>query len=108
MSAMKQTMLEETLEHTGLHGYFEAVAGLDNHYAASKIDRGRKLIDDFKIDRESACIIGDTDHDFEVAQSMGIKCILVADGHQSENRLRETGTTVLTSLEELTKIYPSF
>jgi phosphoglycolate phosphatase len=101
LSAMKQTMLEETLIKKGIYSFFEGVAGLNDHYAVSKIERGRQLIDEFKINKETACIIGDTNHDFEVAQSLGTGCILVADGHQSAGRLKETGAVVLSSLEEL-------
>ncbi len=106
LSAMKQTMLQQTLQHNGIFHYFEAVAGLKDHYAASKIDRGEQLIKENNIKKEDACIIGDTDHDFEVAKKLGIKCILVADGHQSEERLKNTGATVISGLENL--ITPHF
>ena len=101
LSAMKQTMLHKTLEHNNISHYFEAVAGLNDHYANSKVDRGKQLINEFKIDIQNACIIGDTDHDFEVAKTLGIKCILVADGHQTKKRLKNTGATVINSLENL-------
>jgi phosphoglycolate phosphatase len=48
-------------------------------------------------------MIGDTNHDFEVAQELGINCVLVADGHQSYERLKETGAEVVSSLAELTE-----
>ncbi len=46
-------------------------------------------------------MIGDTIHDNEVAAELGIRCVLVAGGHQSENRLRSTGTFVISRLKEL-------
>jgi phosphoglycolate phosphatase len=101
LSAMRQNMLELTLKHNDIFDFFEGVAGLNDHYAVSKIERGRQLIDQFKINKDECFIIGDTNHDFEVAQEIGIKCILIADGHQSERRLRETGATVLQGLTEL-------
>lgn len=101
LSAMKHTMLERTLKQKGIYNFFEAVAGLNDHYAVSKIDRGKELIRDYNIEKEKTYMIGDTDHDFEVAQELGIKCILVADGHQSEKRLRETGAKVVDSLINL-------
>lgn len=99
LSAMKQPMLEKTLKHNGIFSYFEAVAGLNDHYATSKIDRGRQLLHEFIIEKEDALMIGDTNHDFEVAKELGINCILIADGHQSENRLKETGAVVVPSLK---------
>ena len=48
-----------------------------------------------------ALLIGDTDHDQEVAAEMGIDCILIPAGHQSRERLQACGVPVLQSLEEL-------
>ena len=103
LSAMHQNMLEQTLKHNGILQYFEGIAGLNDHYAVSKIDRGRQLIKEFQIEKNKARIIGDTIHDFEVARELGIECILVADGHQSEERLKATETNVVSSLEMLIK-----
>lgn len=99
LSAMKQPMLEKTLKHNGIFSYFKAVAGLSDHYAVSKIDRGRQLLDEFNIEKEDALMIGDTDHDYEVAKELEINCILIADGHQSEKRLKNTGAVVVPSLK---------
>jgi len=101
LSAMKQEMLEQTLKYNSIYNYFEGVYGLDDHYAVSKIERGQQLITEFNISKKSTWIVGDTTHDFEVARKLGIKCILIADGHQSEERLKKTGLNVLTELKEL-------
>lgn len=101
LSAMHQDMLVKTLKSNSIYQYFEGVAGLSDHYAVSKVERGRQLISEFKIEKENAWIIGDTIHDFEVAHELGIRCILVADGHQSEERLKNTGALVLNNLSGL-------
>ncbi len=101
LSAMEHQMLVKTLELKGISHFFEGVAGLRDHFAVSKIDAGKQLIDDFGIDREKTWMIGDTTHDFEVAQQLGIKCILIADGHQTQERLIQTGEIVISSLREL-------
>ena len=101
LSAMHQKMLEKTLQNNGILQFFDGVAGLDDHYAVSKVERGKQLISQFKIERENAVIIGDTIHDFEVAQELGIRCILVADGHQTEERLWKTGAPVMAALKNL-------
>ena len=101
LSAMHQDMLIETLDHNKILNYFEGVAGLNDHYAVSKIERGQQLIKEFNIEKSNSRIIGDTIHDFEVAQELGVKCILVADGHQSEERLKATGVIVVPSLDKL-------
>ncbi len=101
LSAMQQNMLKQTLEHNSIIDFFEGVFGLDDHYAVSKIERGEQLISEFNIEKEKIWIIGDTIHDFEVAEKLGIKCILIADGHQSEERLKSTGAVVISELNEL-------
>ncbi|SHF03663.1 phosphoglycolate phosphatase [Mariniphaga anaerophila] len=101
LSAMHQDMLERTLKHNGIYQFFEGVAGLGDHYAVSKVERGKQLLGKFNIERENAWIVGDTIHDFEVAQELEIRCILVADGHQSKNRLKETGSPVLNNISDL-------
>ncbi|WP_340113582.1 HAD family hydrolase [Maribellus mangrovi] len=103
LSAMQEDMLERTLKHQGIYNYFDAIAGLDHHYATSKIERGEQLIHHAGISKENAVMIGDTIHDFEVAQKLGIECILIADGHQSAERLKSTGTRVIDSLGDLLK-----
>lgn len=101
LSAMKQNMLEQTLKQQNIFHFFEGVAGLNDHYATSKIERGEQLISEYNIQKHGAWIIGDTIHDFEVAENLGIQCILIADGHQSFERLQKTGGKVIGSLREL-------
>lgn len=108
LSAMKQPMLGKTLKHNGIFHFFEGVAGLNDHYAVSKVERGKELLNEFNIDVQNTWMIGDTDHDFEVARELGIRCILVADGHQSEERLKETGAEVVSSLSELKEKFAEF
>ena len=101
LSAMEHNMLEKTLKLKGIADFFEGVSGLNDHYAVSKIELGRQLISDYKIDTEEVWLIGDTIHDFEVATELGIKCILIADGHQSVERLKQTSGIVISDLNML-------
>ncbi len=113
LSAMQQNMLEQTIKHNSISGYFEGVFGLNDHFAVSKIERGEQLISQFRVKKDKTWIIGDTIHDFEVAEKLGVRCILIADGHQSEKRLKSTGAVVISDLDELKDLfnsqkYPSF
>ena len=91
------------IRYQKIFDYFEAVAGLDHHYATSKIERGEELIRKYNIPKKKTIMIGDTIHDFEVAEKLGIPCVLIANGHQSEERLRSTGSPVISDLTELLK-----
>lgn len=95
LSAMEQQQLNRTVMLNRIHHFFEAVAGLDNHYAVSKIEVGHKLIDSHNLNLSKTLLIGDTIHDFEVAQSLGCQCLLIANGHQSAKRLERTGAKVV-------------
>jgi phosphoglycolate phosphatase len=101
LSAMEHEMLEKTLKLKGISHFFEGVAGLKDHYAVSKVEQGKQLIKDYKIDKEKTWLIGDTIHDFEVATQLGVKCVLIADGHQSLERLEKTGATVIGNIQQL-------
>ncbi len=85
----------ELLQYHKIFDYFEEVQGLDNHRAESKVDKGLHLLRDNDVDKSCTVLIGDTIHDFEVANELEIDCILIANGHQSKNRLeRKVGTRV--------------
>lgn len=101
LSALNAKALDACIEKFGLNGFFSEVRGLDDHYAFSKVELGRSLVNDLAIRREDAVLIGDTLHDFEVAQELGIDCILVAAGHNSIERLKKCSALVLKDLSEL-------
>jgi phosphoglycolate phosphatase len=101
LSAMEQVVLDNCLRHYQINDFFEYVSGLDNIYAASKIDNGHRLIAELKLDASELVLIGDTVHDFEVATELGCQCVLIADGHQSKEVLQATGALVIDSISEL-------
>lgn len=101
LSAYHQQMLEEIVEHFGLTDYFAFLAGLDDYYADSKVHKGRKLIEQLDTDADKVLLIGDTVHDYEVANEIGVDCVLVANGHQNKDRLKSCGCEVLESLEQV-------
>ncbi|MDR3625646.1 MAG: HAD hydrolase-like protein [Ignavibacteriaceae bacterium] len=51
--------------------------------------------------KEEVLLIGDTVHDFEVAQEIGADCLLIADGHQSHKKLSACGVPVLDNINKL-------
>lgn len=85
-AAFKKDVIE-LLSHYELASYFKAIEGLDNYEAASKVERGRALIEDNDLDPKECIMFGDTMHDEEVAKEMGIDCMLIANGHHSKVRL---------------------
>lgn len=98
LSASRQDHLERLVTQFGLLDYFEALGGIGDIYAAGKIGRGHEILEQLGWDPATTLLIGDTRHDFEVARALGVHCLLVASGHQSEERLRATGAEVVTEL----------
>lgn len=101
LSAMEQNNLLKSINHLGIKNHFKQIMGIDNHFAFSKINRGKDLIAQNKLNIKETVLVGDTLHDMEVANAIGIKCILIARGHQSYNRLKVNGNTVIKQLAEL-------
>jgi len=101
LSAMKQDVLEDCLKSQQIGHFFEHVSGLDNHYADSKMENGKRLISGLNLNVAELVLIGDTVHDFEVATELGCQCILVANGHQSREILQTTGVLVIDQLGKL-------
>ena len=98
LSATRQDHLEELIAAFALADYFAALAGIGDIYASGKLERGRELLATLGWDPATTLLIGDTAHDFEVASALGLSCLLVAEGHQSEARLRATGAWVVPTL----------
>jgi len=46
-------------------------------------------------------LVGDTIHDYEVSQAIGCDCLLVANGHQSYERLAILEVDIVNSLSDV-------
>lgn len=101
LSAARRASVEDLLGHFGVREYFEDVVGLDDDYAAGKAEIGVEWVERCPTPRDSIVLIGDTVHDFEVAEAMGIRCILVAAGHQARDRLERCGCPVVSRLTDV-------
>jgi len=104
LSAAKQEALESGISHFGIREHFTGLCGTDNIFAHGKIERGRHWIKQLHWDPSEIVLIGDTLHDFEVAEAMGTECILLAHGHHTPERLASTGKPVAHSLRELVEM----
>jgi phosphoglycolate phosphatase len=96
LSAMEQGLLHEHRDHFEL-GDLEAFVGIDDHHGGSKLDHGLRRVAALGHDPSRVLLVGDTEHDHEVAQAMGVDCVLVEGGHASRTRLESRGARVLPS-----------
>jgi len=101
LSAYLHDNLVSILGHFKLTKYFDNIIGLDNIYAGSKTHLGLSLVEQLNIPKDQILFIGDTLHDAEVAEAMGVKSILIANGHQEKNKLLINNNFVLENLSQL-------
>jgi len=101
LSAMEQELLDQMIEHNQLRDFFEQLVGLSDHFAEGKTENGKLHIEEIGLEPKEVILVGDTLHDFEVAQEMGTDILLVSNGHHSEKRLATTSAPILKSLAEV-------
>ena len=101
LSAMQHNFLHESVSALGITNYFESINGISNHFAVSKQQLAQQLFVQHEFSAQDTIIIGDTLHDAEIAKNMGVDCILISAGHQSHERLVESGFTVIKSVNEI-------
>lgn len=101
LSSSERQSIQTSSDGLGFLHYFDAILGADDIYAQSKVDRAVEYLQQKKIMPEQCVIIGDTAHDYEVAHSMGIACVLLACGHDDEKSLRQCGCPVCENHQEL-------
>ena len=124
LSALRQDFLDVQLKEYGIAGYFDLVCGSNNLHGASKVARAREMMaqlatmaqdgqatgdgrhagrpihnSSFIIHNSPFVMVGDAVHDKEVADALGLPCVLVAQGSHAAWRLRAVAPTADT-LEE--------
>jgi phosphoglycolate phosphatase len=103
LSAYEQQSLDKIIKLYRIDTYFQNVVGLDNIYANGKSHLAHDLVKRINSNGEAGKIllIGDTIHDYEVAQEINSDCILMSHGHQDEERLLKLGIPIVKNFNEL-------
>lgn len=101
LSGYKQNSLESLIGHYNLTRYFDHIVGLDDIYAGGKMHKGIELMNRLNLKKGEAVMIGDMVHDYEVACEMGADCILLANGHESRQKLEKCNVPVIEDIREL-------
>ncbi len=101
LSAYEINFLNEAVEFFGVKKYMSKISGLSDINANTKLELGKNHIKSLNMPPEEILVVGDTDHDFEVARAAGANCVLMATGHQSRQRLSKTGAKVCLDFAEL-------
>lgn len=98
ISAASQISLQKQIAPFGIDGYFSEILGIYDDLAEGKIGLAKEFFKRSGTNPDEAIFIGDTVHDYEVAQAVGCRCLLIAAGHHSRDTLEKTGAPVLESI----------
>jgi len=104
LSASENESLRQIVNYLGIGQFFDNLAGREDHYANEKIETGKRLIDQLEINKDRILMVGDTIHDYEVADEIGIEIVLFSKGHQCKDLLAQCRVVVIDSLDELLSI----
>lgn len=104
VSASQQRLLTHQVTLHGIDHYFDDILGMRDIYGKGKVSIARYWMAQKGLMGRQVLFIGDTLHDKEVADSIGCDCILVADGHNSKERLVSSGATVVDSIDEIIQL----
>lgn len=96
LSASEQGNLLSQVSCFDITGYFDEILGISDIFATSKLEVALDYMTREKISR--AVLIGDTEHDYQVAQRLGVDCLLIANGHQGRERLLACKVPVLDDI----------
>ena len=59
------------------------------------------FINELSYAKDNVVMVGDTVHDSDVADAMGIDCILINHGHMGTKKLKATGCKVFSNLMQV-------
>lgn len=101
LSSSNQNVILRDTRRLEVCQYFDAILGAEDYHAGSKVQRGLTWISQQPYKPGNVVMVGDTLHDFETAQAMGIQCILFSGGHQGKAELHEAGVPVVDDFQAL-------
>lgn len=104
LSATGQEKLDEQVAYFTLDRCFDRVIGNSNNLAHGKADYAVDFLRESGVAPARALFIGDTDHDFEIASSIGCGCALLTAGHQTKEHLSTLGAQLVSSLCEVVSL----
>lgn len=102
LSNTEDRALERMLRRYAIRDHFEEHAGNQNDLAEGKTEIGARLISTHGLVRGETLLIGDTVHDYDVANALGVDCALVTTGHHDRARLISVDTPTFDDLSSLT------
>jgi phosphoglycolate phosphatase len=103
LSAFKTDVIKSYAHKLNIEHYFDDILGTEGIVMESKTVRGKRYMQEHNFAPEQTLYIGDTLHDFDTAQGLGVDCILFSGGQQSPKLLKQCNAPVYDDFETITK-----
>ena len=81
--------------------YFDDICGADNNLAHGKAQQAAERIALCGCKPGEVLFVGDTDHDREVSEAVGCRCVLLVPGHQTRAHLDTLGVPLMDALHQV-------
>lgn len=101
VSSSNNEQLQSNIISFGISEYFEEILGSSDYLAGSKIDRARAYLNATSGEKRSLLVVGDLEHDAELAAEIGADCVLLSSGHEKPDRLKKAKVPIIGNLKEL-------
>lgn len=98
VSSSNNDQLCMNIRKYGLEGCFDAVLGSADFYAGSKIDRAKDYLAKTGAKNGRILVIGDLEHDADMAKDLGADCVLLTSGHEHISRLQRAEVPLIDDL----------
>ena len=105
LSAGYQKDVEASLKHFRVDKFFTDILGQTNTRAEGKVVRGKEWFAQSGLIPDCAILVGDTNHDWEVAEALGVDCLLLTNGHQDMERLAALQPRKINELCEVLELF---
>lgn len=102
LSASKRNLMMDQLRSFKIEHLFDEILGTGTINAVGKVEIAKEYLTTNNIDKKTTIMIGDTLHDDEVANVLGVTSFLIAKGHQSKERLMTSNAYILNDIREIT------
>jgi len=99
LSATQHEELIKQVKDKGMETYFKDIIGNNNYEVKNKLEKAKELIKNDDIKVNNTILIGDMINDYELAEELGIKCILYSNGHQEIKM--EKGKNIINNFEKI-------
>ena len=97
--------LHDQLSRYPIAPFFEEVLGIHDVYARSKESLAQRFIAHSGIDPQGVVFAGDSVHDYEVASAAGCRCVLIANGHEHKDKLKQCGCPVVDDISAFASLF---